>query len=95
MTTTLRLGLAGPGNIGLRHLALARQSTCCDVVAVADPGPGVAAALAGASEVIACDIDPLALQATLVDFALAELVRQHRESFPPPRETRWSLEEVR
>lgn len=27
--------------------------------------------------------DPLALQATLVDFALAELVRQHRESFPP------------
>jgi hypothetical protein len=27
--------------------------------------------------------DPLALQATLVDFALAELVRQHRESFEP------------
>ena len=27
--------------------------------------------------------DPVALQATLVDFALAELVRQHRESFPP------------
>ena len=27
--------------------------------------------------------DPLALQATLVDFALAELVRQHRDSFPP------------
>ena len=27
--------------------------------------------------------DPLALQATLVDFALAELVRQHRASFPP------------
>jgi len=27
--------------------------------------------------------DPLALQATLVDFALAELVRQHRESFAP------------
>lgn len=27
--------------------------------------------------------DPLALQATLVDFALAELVRQHRESFVP------------
>ncbi|MBV2352365.1 protein phosphatase [Synechococcus sp. HK05] len=27
--------------------------------------------------------DPLALQATLVDFALAELVRQHRESFTP------------
>ena len=27
--------------------------------------------------------DPLALQATLVDFALAELVRQNRESFPP------------
>ena len=27
--------------------------------------------------------DPLALQATLVDFALAELVRQHRESFQP------------
>jgi len=27
--------------------------------------------------------DPLALQATLVDFALTELVRQHRESFPP------------
>jgi hypothetical protein len=32
--------------------------------------------------------DPLALQATLVDFALAELVRQHRESFPPL----WSAE---
>jgi hypothetical protein len=27
--------------------------------------------------------DPLALQATLVDFALAELVRQHRTSFQP------------
>ena len=27
--------------------------------------------------------DPLALQDTLVDFALAELVRQHRDSFPP------------
>ena len=27
--------------------------------------------------------DPLALQATLVDFALAELVRQNRESFQP------------
>ena len=27
--------------------------------------------------------DPLALQATLVDFALADLVRQHRDSFPP------------
>jgi hypothetical protein len=27
--------------------------------------------------------DPLALQATLVDFALAELVRQHRDSFQP------------
>ena len=27
--------------------------------------------------------DPVALQATLVDFALAELVRQHRESFEP------------
>lgn len=27
--------------------------------------------------------DPLALQATLVDFALAELVRQNRDSFPP------------
>lgn len=27
--------------------------------------------------------DPLALQATLVDFALAELVRQHRQSFQP------------
>ena len=27
--------------------------------------------------------DPAALQATLVDFALAELVRQHRDSFPP------------
>ena len=26
---------------------------------------------------------PQALQATLVDFALGELVRQHRESFPP------------
>ncbi len=26
---------------------------------------------------------PTALQATLVDFAIAELVRQHRESFPP------------
>jgi len=32
--------------------------------------------------------DPLALQATLVDFALAELVRQHRESFQPL----WSAE---
>ncbi|MBM5807175.1 MAG: protein phosphatase [Cyanobacteria bacterium M_surface_10_m2_179] len=32
--------------------------------------------------------DPLALQATLVDFALAELVRQHRDSFPPL----WSAE---
>ena len=32
--------------------------------------------------------DPLALQATLVDFALAELLRQHRESFPPL----WSAE---
>ena len=32
--------------------------------------------------------DPLALQATLVDFALAELVRQHRASFPPL----WSAE---
>jgi hypothetical protein len=32
--------------------------------------------------------DPLALQATLVDFALAELVRQHRESFQPL----WSTE---
>jgi hypothetical protein len=29
-----------------------------------------------------------ALQASLVDFALAELVRQHRTSFPPP----WSVE---
>jgi len=27
--------------------------------------------------------DPRALQATLVDFALAELVRQHRDSFQP------------
>jgi hypothetical protein len=27
--------------------------------------------------------DPTALQATLVDFALTELVRQHRDSFPP------------
>jgi len=27
--------------------------------------------------------DPIALQATLVDFALAELVRQNRESFQP------------
>jgi hypothetical protein len=27
--------------------------------------------------------DPAALQATLVDFALAELVRQHRQSFQP------------
>ena len=32
--------------------------------------------------------DPVALQATLVDFALAELVRQHRESFQPL----WSTE---
>ena len=32
--------------------------------------------------------DPLALQATLVDFALAELVRQHRTSFQPL----WSAE---
>jgi hypothetical protein len=32
--------------------------------------------------------DPLALQATLVDFALAELVRQHRSSFQPL----WSAE---
>ena len=32
--------------------------------------------------------DPLALQATLVDFALAELVRQHRQSFQPL----WSAE---
>ena len=32
--------------------------------------------------------DPLALQATLVDFALAELVRQHRASFSPL----WSAE---
>ena len=28
-------------------------------------------------------VDPARLQATLVDFALAELVRQHRESFQP------------
>ena len=27
--------------------------------------------------------DPIALQATLVDFALAELVRHHRDSFQP------------
>lgn len=27
--------------------------------------------------------DPVALQATLFDFAIGELVRQHRESFPP------------
>ena len=27
--------------------------------------------------------DPIALQGTLVDFAIGELVRQHRESFPP------------
>ena len=27
--------------------------------------------------------DPAALQATLVDFAITELVRQHRDSFPP------------
>jgi hypothetical protein len=27
--------------------------------------------------------DPTALQATLVDFAITELVRQHRDSFPP------------
>jgi hypothetical protein len=27
--------------------------------------------------------DPVALQATLFDFAVGELVRQHRESFPP------------
>ncbi len=27
--------------------------------------------------------DPAALQATLVDFAITELVRQHRTSFPP------------
>lgn len=33
-------------------------------------------------------IDPARLQATLVDFALAELVRQHRESFQPP----WSAD---
>ena len=32
--------------------------------------------------------DPVGLQATLVDFALAELVRQHRESFQPL----WSTE---
>ena len=32
--------------------------------------------------------DPLALQATLVDFALAELVRQHLQSFQPL----WSAE---
>lgn len=27
--------------------------------------------------------DPAALQATLVDFAITQLVRQHRDSFPP------------
>jgi hypothetical protein len=41
---------------------------------VTDPPPAAARELR---------LDPARLQATLVDFALAELVRQHRESFQP------------